>query len=133
MPIEDIMTKRLIAVEPTDTIDRLKQIIDKTHVHHILVVKEGELLGIISDRDVLKQLSPFLGTAFATSRDESIMLKSAMEIMTPKPITTTVGASIREAGKLILDNKISLLPVMNESDVLVGVVSWKDVLRFAIE
>lgn len=133
MPIEDIMTKRLIAVEPTDTIDRMKQIIDKTHVHHILVVKDQKLLGIISDRDVLKHLSPFLGTAFATSRDESVMLKPAMEIMTPNPITTHVGASIREAGKLILDNKISLLPVMNEEGLLVGVVSWKDVLRFAIE
>lgn len=133
MPIKDVMSTKLITVTPDEQLGRLQVIIEKTHIHHILVVENGALAGIISDRDVLRNISPFTNTGFEAPRDSSILKMKASQIMTKNPTTISQDASIREAGKIILEMKVGLLPAIDSKGMLVGVISWKDVLRFAIK
>lgn len=130
MRLSEIMTTRLISITRKDNVLRAHQILQKLPIRHILVVEEGKLLGIISDRDVLKYVSPYLNTPHETARDKERMLEPVEIIMTKTPITVPVSNGIREAAKLMVKNNISLLPVVDASNTLIGVVSWKDVLRY---
>jgi len=58
MPISDIMTTTLITVGPAQVVGELQPLFIEHRIHHLLVVNEGELLGIVSDRDALKKPKP---------------------------------------------------------------------------
>ena len=133
MSISKVMTTRLISVTPTDNLERMYEILRKLPIHHILVVEEGRLLGIVSDRDVLRRVSPFLNTKSEQPRDRFTLQRQASQIMTPVPATIKVTQGIRQAAKLMLEKNVGLLPVVDEEGLLIGVLSWKDVLRFIVE
>ncbi len=87
MSIEKIMSKTVVTVEMDDSLKVVKDIFDNTNFHHLLVVESGKLFGVISDRDLLKSLSPDIGTVAETSKDTATLNKRAHQIMTRKPVT----------------------------------------------
>jgi len=115
-----------------DTIGTLREIFENVEFHHLLVVDGRQLVGIISDRDVLKAISPFLHTLSEHTRDLSILNRKAHQIMTRKPITVSKDTRIEAAASLLLKNNISCLPVTSPEGKINGVVTWKDVLRFYV-
>ncbi len=62
MNVEEVMSKRLITVEMDDKLTVVKVIFDNVNIHHLLVVESDKLFGVISDRDMLRALSPNIGT-----------------------------------------------------------------------
>ncbi|MDO6424230.1 CBS domain-containing protein [Saccharophagus degradans] len=133
MSIKKMMTTRLITVSPTDTVGRLSEIFAKLPIHHVLVVEADKLIGVVSDRDVLRNISPFVNTKAEEAKDTFTLTRQAKQIMSKKPVTIRVDRPVREAGKLMLEKKVSLLPVVDENEQLIGVLSWKDVMRFIVE
>lgn len=132
MSIEKIMSKSLVVVEMDDTLNVVKDIFDNTRFHHLLVVESGKLYGVISDRDLLKVLSPNIGTIAETVKDSAALNKKAHQIMTRKPITLTSDAGVNEAIESFSQHNISCLPVVNDKIQPVGIISWRDILK-AIE
>ena len=62
MEVDSIMTRRVVSVEMDDRLDVVKKIFDTLKFHHLLVVDDrGKLKGVVSDRDLLKALSPYVG------------------------------------------------------------------------
>ena len=59
MRIEEIMTSRVVTVRFDDTLSTVKEIVDAVKFHHLLFVEDGELQGVVSDRDLLRAMSPF--------------------------------------------------------------------------
>ncbi len=132
MPIEDIMTTKVLTITPKHTVGEMSKIFKSMSLHHLLVVENNKLLGVVTDREVLKVISPFINTKHETARDKLTLSYTAQQLMSKKLITIGPKASIREAGRLLLENKIYLLPVINEDETLIGVLSWKDVLQHII-
>ncbi len=128
MPISDIMTRKLVTVSPSDTLRTLQPLFKQYGIHHLLVVEENKLLGVISDRDVLRNLSPFVNTAAQDEKDDFLLNRQAHQIMAKRIISITPEAGIRDACEVLLDKRVSLLPVIKDGH-LQGVVSWKDILR----
>lgn len=129
MTIRNIMNSKLVTVGPDDSLQLVKDIFENVWFHHLLVVEDKQLMGIISDRDLLKVVSPYLGTPSETARDTAALRRRAHQIMTRNPITLEDDASIHKAIELFNDNSISCLPVVNARGTPVGVVSWRDILR----
>ena len=75
MNITELMKKVVITVEMDDSLHIVKELFDNTGFHHLLVVDSGKLLGVISDRDLLKSLNPKIGTAAETEKDLSALIK----------------------------------------------------------
>lgn len=81
----------------------------------------------MSDRDLLRALSLFVGTIVETHRDVLMLSKRVRQIMTRKPITLQPDADVTEAIQLLLTHPISCVPIVDTGSRPVGIVSWRDV------
>lgn len=129
MKIDEIMTKEVVTVDMDTTLKTIYEIFEKKKFHHLLVIEDDKLWGVISDRDVLKAVSPFLNTLAEQDRDLSTLKRRAHQIMTRKPITIKKETSSEDAVSLLLRENISCLPVVSSDDKIEGIVTWKDLLR----
>jgi acetoin utilization protein AcuB len=130
MSLRNIMTSRVVSVEMDDRLAAVREIFDSTKFHHLLVVDgDGKLAGVVSDRDLLKALSPYVGSIAENARDTATLNKRVHQIMSRKPITLPPDAKIADAVKLLLANRISCIPIVDEQFRPIGIVSWRDLLR----
>lgn len=130
MHVQAIMTTRLVTVELDDTLKTVRDIFDAMKFHHLLVVDEDrKLCGVVSDRDLLRAVSPYLGSVSETTRDMATLNKRVHQIMTRKPITLRAEAEVIEAVRVLLEHRVSCVPIVDDAFRAVGIVSWRDVLR----
>jgi acetoin utilization protein AcuB len=129
MNLRSIMTTRVVTVELDDPLESVKKIFDSVKFHHLLVVEAGRLCGVISDRDLLRALSPYVGTRSETARDAATLKKRVHQIMTRRPVTLSPEATVADAVKLFLEHRVSCIPVVDEAFRPVGILSWRDVLK----
>jgi acetoin utilization protein AcuB len=130
MSLKGAMSTRLVTVEIDDPLTVVKQIFDSVKFHHLLVVEsDKKLCGVISDRDLLRALSPYVGTSSENSRDVATLQKRVHQIMTRHPMTLPPEASVADAIKLFLDHGVSCIPIVGPDFRAVGIVSWRDVLK----
>ena len=129
MKITSIMTTDLVTVDMDDSLKKVKEIFDAYKFHHLLVVENGKLQGVISDRDLLKSISYKIDSAAATERDLASLNKRVHQIMSRKPITLLQKSSVEDAILLFDEHKISCLPIVDDNDEPVGIVSWRDVMH----
>jgi acetoin utilization protein AcuB len=128
MKISSIMTKEVVTVGMDTTLRTICRIFDEKKFHHLFVVENDELCGVISDRDLFKALSPFLKTAAEQNRDLATLSRHAHQIMSRKPITISKDTSSKDAVRLMMQKNISCLPVMSSDGQIEGVVTKKDLL-----
>ena len=128
MKISSIMTDKVTTVDMDISLGAICQIFEDKKFHHLLVVEDGELRGVISDRDVLKALSPFLNTPVEQTRDLATLDKRSHQIMSRKQTTTTKQATAKDAVRLMFQKNISCLPVMSSDGKIEGIVTRKDFL-----
>lgn len=125
-----VMTTRLVTVELDDPLEVVKRIFDSVKFHHLLVVDAGKkLCGVISDRDLLRALSPYIGTASENARDTATLKKRVHQIMTREPVTLPPEATVADAARLFLEHRVSCIPVVGPGFKAVGIVSWRDLLK----
>jgi len=131
MTVESIMSRDVVTVSPDAALIDIRKRLQEGGFNHMLVVEDGTLCGVISDRDVLKAISPFLDTYSEEHRDVKTLSQPASEIMQGDPITVAPNTPIEEASQTLLDNRVSSLPVVEEDD-LVGIVTGKDMLEYYV-
>ena len=130
MVMRDIMTTRVVTVEMDDKLEVVKEIFDTMDFHHLLVVDEHKKLsGVVSDRDLFRALSPYVGSATETARDLATLNKRVHQIMTRHPITLHPEAPVAEAVHLLLAHRISCIPIVDDEFKPAGIVSWRDLLK----
>lgn len=129
MSVKEIMTTRIVTVEMDDTLAKVKEIFDTLKFHHLLVIEAHKLFGVISDRDLLKAISPNLGSMGESLKDRQTLCKKAHQVMTRKLVTLPPDASIAEAVQIFIHQNISCIPIVNSDFVPIGIVTWRDVLR----
>jgi len=127
--IKKIMTVKLVTVTLDDKLEMVKEIFDNLKFHHLLVVEEHKLLGVVSDRDLLKALSPNIGSARETYQDIASLNKRVHQIMTRRPIVLQENATVDDAIQSFNTHGISCLPVVDLNFRPVGIVTWRDILK----
>ncbi len=132
MLIEDIMKRDVITVEPTDTIRTVLLKVQQYRIRHIPVVEKGNLVGIISDRDVRDACPSILGQPH--DDDESIFCTPVSNIMRKDVITSSPLDFVEEAAYVLYENGIGCLPVVSgEHDQLIGIITETDILHTLVE
>ncbi len=117
MNVASIMTRDVITVGMDYTIQIIRDILKNFEFHHILVLENQKLVGVISDRDLIDS-------------DTIPIDKEAHEIMSRNLITVDAETSIEKASDLLLENNISCLPAISPQGDIEGIISWKDILKF---
>jgi len=129
MLIQDWMAKDVMTVDENTSLMRATRIMKESNIRRLPVVSHGKLIGIITDRDV-KDASPSKTTSLDIH--ELYYLLSEMkvkDVMTSSPLTLCGCDTLEKAAIVMLNAKISGLPVVDDAGLLTGVLSETDVLR----
>jgi acetoin utilization protein AcuB len=129
MIVADVMTRNVVTVGMDDSLEKINRIFEKHKFHHVLVMEDKKLVGIISDRDMLKEVSPFINTLSEDSRDLKTLQKKAHQIMTRKPVVVIENYGIKDAANVFLRRNVSCLPIVSPWGKVTGILSWKDILK----
>jgi acetoin utilization protein AcuB len=127
MKVVDIMTRDPLTVTPTETIGQADELMNTNKIRQLPVVQGKDLVGIVTDRDIRSFLSGSL-LEVVEAREEALNTK-VREIMTTEPMTVSSDDDLQEAIELMIDEKIGGIPVVDEAEGLVGIVTYVDVLR----
>ncbi len=133
MDVSAIMTRELVTVAMDDTLEHLRSLFEMHGFHHLLVVHNRKVVGVISDRDVLRNLSPFIGKRIEREQDVETLKRKAHQLMTRTLISIGPEALVHEAARLLVESKVSCLPVLDEHGEARGLVTWRDLLRVLAE
>lgn len=129
LTVADVMSFPLITIEAEVTMAHARDLLEQYHCHHLVVTNRGTPVAVLSDRDIIRSLSPFLGTIAEQPRDTYTLFRPVMQIATFHPVTMHRGASIYEAASTLLDRSISCLPVVDDTGAIVGIVTSSDLMR----
>ena len=128
--VKEIMTTRVVTVSMDDSLRSVRGLFEQHRFHHLLVVEGHKLVGIISDRDLLRNLSPFLGHNLSErTQDAATLNKRAHQIMTRGLISAGPDTTLQAAVELMLKQRISCLPIVDEQSRPLGIVTWRDILE----
>ena len=132
VPVSSIMTKNVIVLNINDSLSKAEDLFRKHKIRHIPVVSGKNVVGIISDSDLLK-------ASLADYSDDETQITTTLynmfsleQVMT-KNITTVVSfTSIKEVAEIFAKNDFRALPVTHEND-LVGIVTTTDIIAYLLK
>jgi len=129
MQIRDWMAKNVFTVEEDTSLLHVTRLMTEKKIRRLPVVDNGKLVGIISDRDV-KDASPAKTTTLDVHELYYLFSEvKVRDIMTSDPIVLSGDDSVEKAAVIMLETKISGIPVTDEKNNLIGLLSETDVLR----
>jgi len=133
MYVGRVMHTDLVTVPPDTSLVQAKDIIAERQIAHLLVVdKKENLVGIISDRD-LKQSWASPATTLSVHELNYLLKQLTVDmIMRKKIITISPNTTIERAARIMQENRISALPVM-EKENLVGIITTTDVMEVLLQ
>ncbi|MCB0334762.1 MAG: CBS domain-containing protein [Bdellovibrionales bacterium] len=132
MIVADILSINPHHLDSTATVLDALELILEHDIRHVPVVNDGELIGIISDRDIRDFSLPLSEENYQPSSERANLKARVTEIMSADPITVDTETSLGDAIDIILEQKIGALPVVDEGTrTLRGIVSYEDLLRAA--
>lgn len=115
-----VMTRDIVVVSPSVSANVALMTMGRLCVRHLPVVENGRLVGILSDRDVLRRS---FGTPPLTCG----------KVMTPAPVTCRSETSVGQVAQFMLEHKIDCVPVVDDARRLVGLVTSTDLLELLVE
>jgi CBS domain-containing protein len=128
MTVRDIMTRYTETASPEETVLQARDRFRAGNFRHLPVVEDDRLLGVVSDRDVLRAAGPSLGHNEFEPDVGTDIDRPLREIMTRDVVTADPLMSVQEAADTMLQHDVSALPVLDEGR-LVGIVTTADLLR----
>jgi CBS domain-containing protein len=117
----ELMTKDLLEVAPEDTLGQAAEAMVERGVGSAVVSDFGRLIGILTERDVLRAVAGRVHSSEARVR----------EWMTQEPVTASVATELEEAARTMLDQGFRHLPVVDDERAI-GIVSIRDVVDWTV-
>ena len=141
----DIMTEKVISVQPDTLISELAKIFLDNNISGVPVIDENNrVLGIVTESDLIFHSKRLKVPAVLTILDSFIFLDSpekmeqelrkiaaasVTDIYTSPAVSITPDTPLDEIASLMTDKKIHTLPVLNDNGEMIGVVGKKDIIR----
>jgi acetoin utilization protein AcuB len=132
MRVNDLMSRIVISTPGTTPVLEARALMQKERIRHLLVVDDGRLQGIVTDRDIrLNMASP--ATSLSVWELNHLLARLTVDqVMTRSVIVIDPDRDAREAARLMLDHKIGALPVL-EGEHLLGIITESDLLRAFVD
>lgn len=133
MFVADRMAKNPITVTPDVKVDEAALLMKKHKIRRLPVIDRGKVIGIFSDRDVMK-VAPSPATTLSKFEINSLLAKiEVREIMSKTVRTIHVDATIEEAALVMYKEKIGGLPVVSSMGAIVGMITETDIFKSFVD
>lgn len=145
MKAKDIMNEDVIAVKAGDNVENVVRILLENKISGVPVVDEdSKVIGIVSEADLIYPEKSLHLPAFIPILDGIIFLESfkklekeikkmtaykVEDVMVKKVITVNEDTEVEEVVNILIDKKINRVPVVNEDDKLVGIITRSNILK----
>jgi acetoin utilization protein AcuB len=118
--VADVMTRKTITLSPHHSLTEVVSLMADRHFRHVVVVDNGgRIVGVVSDRDILRALS----------RTSNWQTKDVSQIMTREPFTVKQETPVSVAVAKIVSKRINCLPVLDDEEKVCGIVTSTDLLK----
>lgn len=128
MRVRDLMTEMPLTVKPATPVLEARRLMQDYRIRHLLVMENGRLAGIVTDRDIRLNMPSPATTLSVWELHHLIARLTVSEVMTANLIVVEPDREAGAAAALLLAEKIGALPVM-EDDRLVGIITDTDFVR----
>lgn len=131
--VKNIMTKDVFTLNQNDSLSAAKDLMDLARIRHIPIVDNlGNFVGLLTHRDILAATISELAGIDRETKDEIERGIPIREIMQTDVVTVSADLSLKEAARLLLEEKYGCLPVVCAGR-LCGIITEADFLRLTIE
>ena len=133
--VNDLMTRPVVQVDLDQTLGEIMEIFDEHKIRHLTVIDIDDktdkeyFCGVISKRDVLRQLSPGYGTLTEKSTDQASLRMQCSNIVTRHPETVTPEEQLVPAIEKMLHAKVDCLPVVGKNNLVCGILTSTDIVK----
>jgi acetoin utilization protein AcuB len=118
--VADVMTRKTITLSPHHSFAEAVSLMADRHFRHIVVIDTGgRVVGVISDRDILRTLA----------RTTNWQMKDVSQIMTRDPFTVKRETPVSVAVAKIVAKRINCLPVLDDEEKVCGIITSTDLLK----
>lgn len=132
MLVGERMSHPIISIAPDMPVHDALDMFKRERIRRAPVVKEGKLIGIVSDKDLLNA-SPSPASSLSVWEMNYLLSKiTVSEVMSKKVLTVSEDTPIEEAARIMADNKIGGLPVLRDGHV-VGIITETDLFKIFLE
>jgi acetoin utilization protein AcuB len=130
MRADELMTENPTTIQPTASLAQAMTILHEMDIRHLPVVDgEGQLVGMLSDRDLRGLEVPALVDPDEPDRLKAALAQAVSSVMNSDVLSVDSDADLAEVIDLMLDHKVGAVPVVDRERGLIGIVSYIDVLR----
>jgi len=130
--VENWMNQNVITVDADDSMLDATKLLKEHNIRHLPVLEKGKLVGVITDRD-LKRASPSDATTLEAHEILYLIANiKVREIMTRNPITVPYNFTIEEAAEILLQARISGMPVVDKAGDVIGTITQTDLFKVLI-
>jgi acetoin utilization protein AcuB len=134
MKVEELMTKVVKVVKADQSLLEIRELMLNNNLRRIPVVdKDGHLKGIVTDGDVSRATPSDASTLDRYEANYILGKLKAQDLMTKAVITVKAEDGVETAAYLMYKNKIGALPVVNENNEIVGIISDTDIFKAFVD
>ncbi|MCI0402164.1 MAG: CBS domain-containing protein [Acidobacteria bacterium] len=126
--VRDIMTPNITTIEHDAKLLDAVLMLRSSGFRHLPVVKDGQLVGLLSDRDVQRAAPSMFGEVSPEEYNRIFETTPVSRVMVKEPQTATVDMPIPEAVGIMHQNKYGALPVVDSGGRLAGIITTTDLL-----
>ncbi len=131
--VSEAMTAHPITIGLDDSLRDVQALFHLHAFHHLIVVHAGEVMGVLSDRDLLRSLSPFAGSLSEQDRDARQLDRRVHQVMTRQPMTVREMTTLADAARVMLELRVSCVPVVDGVKRPVGILTSRDLLSWTLD
>jgi CBS domain-containing protein len=138
------MHARVTKVAPEDTVPTVAQALTRSGLSGVPVVEDGEVIGVVTETDIIQRQADVSMPAYVSFWDRifvvdagpdyeeeirHVLATDARSLMTAPVYNIRDSATLEEAATVMIDRSIGILPVLDEQNALVGIVTRKDLVK----
>ncbi len=128
--VRDVMPRKMVTISESDRLSTVEDIMTLGRVRHMPVVHGGKLVGVVSERDLLRSSLSNLTEFGNDERRAFLHVVEIGRVMSAPAVTIGPRNTVEEAARVMAEKKIGCLPVVDEDDMLLGLITETDVLRY---
>ncbi len=128
--VHHIMQDNVVTVAAGDVLSTVEDIMTLGGVRHMPVVCGGELVGVVSQRDILRVSPSNLISLGSDERRAFLSAVAVTDVMSSPPVVIPARATVEQAAQVMAERKIGCLPVVVDDERLVGLITETDLLRY---